>query len=587
MSRNLRHIAAVALLLGGLAPTALAPAARAHEPDRLTLSGSHWDGSGSLQLMHPSAIARKSGYVGAWAGLAEQVGWTNEPFRRSTGIGLQGAWAPARNLRLEASLPTWPSLVRSDSRGNEFVSSGVGDLRFGGTFAVPLADGELGLAANPWVTLPTGDPALATGGQTAGGLLVALGGRTNPSAATGGPVGGVGWRINAGWHGGGAPEASGVLVGAGLDAGVAPGVVLGAELTRLLRTQTEGLAANTANPLDANAYLTVGIDEHLLGSLVGGGALIPGEGSPKWRAMVALGWRASGVDADPDGDGVLATADLCPNTPEGPGGDGDGCPDPDRDGDGVPDGVDACPTEPEDLDGYKDRDGCPEEDNDQDGLLDSNDACPMDFGTLDTQGCPDFDGDGIADRSDECPESRGPARSFGCPDMDSDDVPDYRDRCPAEPDAADADPLRSDGCPGLAYAAEGRIFITDQVRFDIGRATIRPESEPVLAAVAQILNRNTDILLVEVAGHSDATGGDALNLRLSRMRAAATRDWLIKKGGVDARRLVARGYGESLPMDSNATDQGRFFNRRVEFLIQRVDANAGKPGADRIVLPAN
>jgi outer membrane protein OmpA-like peptidoglycan-associated protein len=212
-------------------------------------------------------------------------------------------------------------------------------------------------------------------------------------------------------------------------------------------------------------------------------------------------------------------------------------------------------------------------DPDNDGLLDGNDQCPFDPGPLYTEGCPDFDNDGLADRIDECPDVRGPERSFGCPDMDSDEVPDYRDDCPETPDHADADPLRSDGCPGLAWPSGQRIELTDQVRFDFGRATIRPESLPTLNAVARILKRNDDIRLLEVAGHTDNVGGAAANLRLSRLRAAAVRQYLISQG-VESSRLIAKGYGETLPVDTNLTDPGRFFNRRVEFLIERSTSSA-------------
>ena len=562
-----------------LAPIALlavlmAAPADAREPERLHLSGSHWDGSGALQLVHPTDLDRRSGYAGGWAGTASDVGWSNEPFRRTAGAGLHAGYTLIKRVRLDVALPVWPSLIRSDAAGNEFSSGGIGDLRLGATVPFLQFDSGVGLAVAPVVDLPTGDPAKATGGVTAGGVTVALGGRTAAAPTVRGlPGRGVGWRLNGGWHGGGAPEASGTSLGAGLDATVTPGVVVGAELTALLRGQNGQPTTGTPDPVDAHAYLTVGIDEHLLGTLAGGAGLTGGEGSPGWRVLMSVGWQARGDDADPDNDGVRAGADLCPTTPEGPGGDGDGCPNPDRDRDGVPDSVDACPDEPEDRDGYGDSDGCPEPDNDLDGLLDGNDLCPFDPGPLYTEGCPDFDNDGLADRIDECPDVRGPERSFGCPDMDADEVPDYRDDCPETPDHIDADPLRSDGCPGLAWPRGDRIELTDQVRFDFGRATIRPESLPTLNAVARILKRNGDIRLLEVAGHTDNVGGASANLRLSRLRAAAVRQYLVSQG-VASSRLVAKGYGETLPVDTNLTDPGRFFNRRVEFLIERTSSAA-------------
>ena len=74
---------------------------------------------------------------------------------------------------------------------------------------------------------------------------------------------------------------------------------------------------------------------------------------------------------------------------------------------------------------------------------------------------------------------------------------------------------------------------------------------------------------VEIAGHTDAVGSEASNQRLSQQRAGAVRDWLVARG-VDPGRLVARGYGESEPIDDNDTPGGRARNRRVE--LRRLDA---------------
>lgn len=548
----------------------LASPAGAREPERVHLSGSHWDGSGTLQLVHPTPIARGAGYAGGWAMSSRDVRWSNEPFARTGGFGLQAGWAPFQSVRLEAGIPAWASLERQDAQGDPFSSSGLGDLQLGGTVPIALGSSSVGLAVAPRIGLGTGDAGAATGGSTTGGVLVALGGRTAPGETLRGlPSRGVGWRLNAGWHGGGAPEASGAALGVGADASLAPGVLLGGELTTLFRDNLEGAATNTPNPVDAHAYVTFGIDEHLLGTLAGGAGFGEGEGSPDWRVLFAVGWRAAGTDADPDGDGVLGTTDLCPSVPEEAWGDGDGCPDPDEDGDGVPDAVDRCPTEPEDDDGYADRDGCPEGDNDLDGLLDENDACPYEKGPLETQGCPDFDADGLSDATDECPDEPGPARSFGCPDLDGDQVPDYRDACPSEPDAEDADPLRSTGCEDLAYPVGDRIEITQDIHFEFGKAQVTAESKPVLQAVARVLERNTDLRLVEVAGHTDSVGSARSNQRLSERRAAAVRAALITLG-VAPERLVSKGYGEALPTDTNISADGRAFNRRVEFLIQEV-----------------
>ena len=75
--------------------------------------------------------------------------------------------------------------------------------------------------------------------------------------------------------------------------------------------------------------------------------------------------------------------------------------------------------------------------------------------------------------------------------------------------------------------------------------------------------RNAGPVKVEVAGHTDAQGSDAFNLKLSQRRAEAVRAYLVSKG-VDGTRLAAKGYGESVPVGDNATAAGRAQNRRVE-----------------------
>ncbi|RMF59783.1 MAG: OmpA family protein, partial [Bacteroidetes bacterium] len=69
------------------------------------------------------------------------------------------------------------------------------------------------------------------------------------------------------------------------------------------------------------------------------------------------------------------------------------------------------------------------------------------------------------------------------------------------------------------------------------------------------------------AGHTDSTGPDDYNLRLSQARAEAVRAYLIERFGIAPERLVARGYGESQPIADNVTATGRTLNRRVEFRV--------------------
>lgn len=114
-----------------------------------------------------------------------------------------------------------------------------------------------------------------------------------------------------------------------------------------------------------------------------------------------------------------------------------------------------------------------------------------------------------------------------------------------------------------------QIVILEKVHFETAKAVIKPESFGLLNEVADTILNNPDLGRVEVAGHTDSRGSDAYNLKLSQDRAEAVQDYLVRQG-VPADQLVAVGYGETRPIDTNKTDAGREANRRVEFnLIDR------------------
>ncbi len=237
----------------------------------------------------------------------------------------------------------------------------------------------------------------------------------------------------------------------------------------------------------------------------------------------------------------------------------------DRDGDGIPDSVDQCPDDPEDFDGFQDEDGCPDPDNDGDGVPDVQDRCPMEAGPRENQGCPilDSDGDGVNDDVDRCPSEPGPRENQGCPilDTDGDGLADPDDRCPLQ-----AGPAENNGCPyRLIEVTETRIVLHQTVFFRTGKATIKPESFPLLNEVAQAM-QDHPALQVQIDGHTDSVGNDLANLRLSQNRADSVRRYLMSRG-VAPGRLTAVGYGEDMPLDDNATEAGRAINRRVEFQI--------------------
>lgn len=103
------------------------------------------------------------------------------------------------------------------------------------------------------------------------------------------------------------------------------------------------------------------------------------------------------------------------------------------------------------------------------------------------------------------------------------------------------------------------------IYFAFGSDTIRDESEPTLKEIAEVLALRPDWKL-QVNGHTDGIGTDLYNLDLSKRRAAAVKDALVKRFGIDAGRLTTAGFGKSQPKDSNDTLEGRARNRRVEFV---------------------
>jgi OOP family OmpA-OmpF porin len=103
--------------------------------------------------------------------------------------------------------------------------------------------------------------------------------------------------------------------------------------------------------------------------------------------------------------------------------------------------------------------------------------------------------------------------------------------------------------------------------FDTDQAVIKPESEPTLQEIAQLLENNPDLQLF-VVGHTDATGGLGHNMQLSEERAAAVVEALASRCGIERGRLEAHGVGPLAPVASNASEDGRAKNRRVELVAR-------------------
>ncbi len=112
------------------------------------------------------------------------------------------------------------------------------------------------------------------------------------------------------------------------------------------------------------------------------------------------------------------------------------------------------------------------------------------------------------------------------------------------------------------------IKITRKIHFATAKAKIKPASFPLMNEIASVFKSYPEIKLVEIQGHTDSRGSDSYNQGLSERRANSVRNWLISNG-VEPERMEAKGYGESMPIDSNRTRSGRAANRRVQFMIKK------------------
>lgn len=283
---------------------------------------------------------------------------------------------------------------------------------------------------------------------------------------------------------------------------------------------------------------------------------------------------------DKDLDGVKDDEDKCPETP-GPK-ELSGCPDTDKDG--IIDLEDSCMYDP----GLAEFFGCPDRDSDK--IIDKLDECPDVPGLAQFNGCPDRDGDGTPDKLDRCPDVPGDKDHFGCPDTDGDGLWDYEDKCiqvkgPKEnngcpwPDT-DGDGVvdKDDQCPKVFGVPENKgcpqlekkeietvKYAFENLEFETGKDIIRKSSFPSLNALADLLVKKANYGL-RIEGHTDNVGTDENNLILSNKRANAVKNYLVKKG-VTADKLEAYGFGESRPIATNDTPEGRQKNRRVEMTI--------------------
>jgi outer membrane protein OmpA-like peptidoglycan-associated protein len=171
----------------------------------------------------------------------------------------------------------------------------------------------------------------------------------------------------------------------------------------------------------------------------------------------------------------------------------------------------------------------------------------------------DTDGDGIMDKYDECPRQPedydGYMDGDGCPDPDNDNdgILDVNDKCPNNAETFN-NYMDDDGCPDEA-TPEIPKFINIIFQFATAKI-VGADHVPVMDYIASVMKDHPEMRL-KITGYTDNIGSEAFNMKLSEKRAT----------GVDAERFDLDWKGESNPIDTNDTEEGRQRNRRIEFTV--------------------
>ena len=117
----------------------------------------------------------------------------------------------------------------------------------------------------------------------------------------------------------------------------------------------------------------------------------------------------------------------------------------------------------------------------------------------------------------------------------------------------------------ISYEA-AKSYELNSLQFETGKATLKKDCYPMLADLIEIMKLKPT-MKIEIGGHTDSDGDDAMNMELSLQRAESVRNYLISQG-ISANRMISKGYGETRPKTSNATPTGKAINRRTEIVIR-------------------
>jgi outer membrane protein OmpA-like peptidoglycan-associated protein len=126
---------------------------------------------------------------------------------------------------------------------------------------------------------------------------------------------------------------------------------------------------------------------------------------------------------------------------------------------------------------------------------------------------------------------------------------------------------------GRVKVTANAIEITEKIQFAVDSPVILQDSFSLLDEIAKVMNDHPELKRIAIEGHASAEGEANHNRTLSDARAKSVMTYLTTKGGVDASRLTAQGFGSDKPLADNNTEEGRVKNRRVEFnIVERGDA---------------
>jgi OOP family OmpA-OmpF porin len=145
---------------------------------------------------------------------------------------------------------------------------------------------------------------------------------------------------------------------------------------------------------------------------------------------------------------------------------------------------------------------------------------------------------------------------------------------PAEPAPEPEKPKpKLGGFKGFKVDKGGKVALPGPVVFETGSDKLKPESDAVLEHVQKYLEATPNVTLLRIEGHTDNVGDDASNMDLSKRRSMSVAKWLTGKG-IDCKRLLPVGFGETKPEADNNTEEGRAQNRRTAFINAAIN---GKP----------